>query len=75
MKVLYSFRGHAKQYIRKHSGTRSRLLQHSVNTKDVMGVVVGEDIWWRRAHSGGKLKIIADQVWGYLLVSTSNSLA
>ena len=49
--------------------------QHSVKTEEVRGVVVGEDLWWRRAHSGGKLKIIADQVWGYLLVSTSNSLA
>ena len=49
--------------------------QHSVKTEDVRGVVVGEVFWWSRAHSGGKLKIIADQVWGYLLVSTSNSLA
>ena len=72
MKGLHFFRRHAKQYIRKHREARIRLHHHSINTEEVRGVVVGEDFWWRRAHSGRKLKIIADQVWGYLLVSTSN---
>ena len=47
-------------------------MQHSVKTEEVRGVVVGEHFWWRRAHKVGKHMTIADQVWGYLLVSTSN---
>ena len=64
LKGLYSFRRHAKQYIRKRSGNIIPLLQHSVKTEDVMGVVVGEGFWWRRAHSGGEIISLVDQVCG-----------
>ena len=49
--------------------------QHFVKTENVRGVVVGEDIWWRKAHRVKKHISLVDLVWVYLLVSTSNSLA
>ena len=46
--------------IRKRSGAVCRLPQHSVKTEDVRGVVVGQDIWWRRAHRVRKHRSLVD---------------
>ena len=56
-------------------GAMCRLSHHFVKTENVRGVVVGEDIWWRKAHRVGKHRYLVDLVRGYLLVSKSNSLA